>query len=130
MNWKLAICLLIVTPVIFVIVFRFRKSVAPKHALLREKLAGMNTEAQENISGNRVVRAFAREGYEINKFDKANKDFEETGINTHMTWLRFFPAVETVANALPVIHLVIGGLNGYIRVKKSCRADNLLNNLG
>ena len=110
MNWKLAICLLIVTPVIFVIVFRFRKSVAPKHALLREKLAGMNTEAQENISGNRVVRAFAREGYEINKFDKANKDFEETGINTHMTWLRFFPAVETVANALPVIHLVIGGI--------------------
>ncbi|MCR4993412.1 MAG: ABC transporter ATP-binding protein/permease [Lachnospiraceae bacterium] len=110
MNWKLAICLLIVTPVIFVIVFRFRKSVAPKHALLREKLAGMNTEAQENISGNRVVRAFAREGYEIDKFDKANKDFEETGINTHMTWLRFFPAVETVANALPVIHLVIGGI--------------------
>ncbi|MBR3484154.1 MAG: ABC transporter ATP-binding protein, partial [Lachnospiraceae bacterium] len=110
MNWKLAICLLIVTPIIFVIVFRFRKSVAPKHALLREKLAGMNTEAQENISGNRVVRAFAREGYEIDKFDKANKDFEETGINTHMTWLRFFPAVETVANALPVIHLVVGGI--------------------
>lgn len=110
MNWKLAICLLIVTPIIFVIVFRFRKSVAPKHALLREKLAGMNTEAQENISGNRVVRAFAREGYEIDKFDKANKDFEETGINTHMTWLHFFPAVETVANALPVIHLVVGGI--------------------
>ena len=110
MNWKLAICLLIVTPIIFVIVFRFRKSVAPKHALLREKLAGMNTEAQENISGNRVVRAFAREGYEIDKFDKANKDFEETGINTHMTWLRFFPAVETVANALPVTHLVVGGI--------------------
>jgi ATP-binding cassette subfamily B protein len=84
--------------------------VAPKHALLREKLAGMNTDAQENISGNRVVRAFAREDYEIDKFDKSNKDFEETGINTHMTWLRFFPAVETIANALPVIHLVIGGI--------------------
>ena len=110
MNWKLAICLLIVSPIIFLVVFRFRKSVAPKHKLLREKLASMNTEAQENISGNRVVRAFAREGYEIDKFDKANKDFEETGINTHMTWLRFFPAVETIANALPVIHLLIGGI--------------------
>ena len=110
MNWKLAICLLIVSPIIFLVVFRFRKSVAPKHKLLREKLASMNTEAQENISGNRVVRAFAREGYEVDKFDKANKDFEETGINTHMTWLRFFPAVETIANALPVIHLLIGGI--------------------
>ena len=110
MNWKLATCLLIVSPIIFLIVFRFRKSVAPKHKLLREKLASMNTEAQENISGNRVVRAFAREGYEIDKFDKANKDFEETGINTHMTWLKYFPAVETIANALPVIHLLIGGI--------------------
>ncbi|MBR6474062.1 MAG: ABC transporter ATP-binding protein [Lachnospiraceae bacterium] len=110
MNWKLAICLLIVSPIIFVIVFRFRRSVAPKHKLLREKLASMNTEAQENISGNRVVRAFAREGYEVDKFDKANKDFEETGINTHMTWLKYFPAVETIANALPVIHLLIGGI--------------------
>ena len=110
MNWKLAICLLIVSPLIFAIVFKFRRSVAPKHALLREKLAGMNTDAQENISGNRVVRAFAREDYEIKKFDKANKDFEDTGINTHMTWLKFFPAVETIANALPVIHLVIGGI--------------------
>ena len=109
MNWKLALCLLGVSPLIFVIVFKFRRSVAPKHALLREKLAGMNTDAQENISGNRVVRAFAREDYEIEKLDKANRDFEETGINTHMTWLRFFPAVETIANILPVIHLVIGG---------------------
>ena len=110
MNWKLAICLLLVSPLIFAIVFRFRKSVAPKHALLREKLAGMNTDAQENISGNRVVRAFARENYEIEKFDKSNKDFEETGINTHMTWLKYFPAVETIANILPVIHLIIGGI--------------------
>ncbi len=110
MNWRLALCLLIVSPLICVIVFRFRRSVAPKHALLREKLAGMNTDAQENISGNRVVRAFAREDYEIGKFDKANKDFEETGINTHMTWLKYFPGVETIANALPVIHLIIGGL--------------------
>lgn len=110
MNWRLALCLLIVSPLICVIVFRFRRNVAPKHALLREKLAGMNTDAQENISGNRVVRAFAREDYEIGKFDKANKDFEETGINTHMTWLKYFPGVETIANALPVIHLIIGGL--------------------
>ena len=43
------------------------------HAKLREKLAQMNTYAQENISGNRVVKAFAREAYEIEKFDRANK---------------------------------------------------------
>ena len=59
-NVKLALCIVTIAPLIFFIVFRFRKMVAPMHASLRERLAGMNTDAQENISGNRVVRAFAR----------------------------------------------------------------------
>ena len=48
-DWKLAITVLMLSPFIFLIIFRFRKNVAPKHKLLREKLAGMNTDAQENI---------------------------------------------------------------------------------
>ena len=54
---RLALCVLSISPLIFVIVFRFRRKVAPMHKALREKLAGMNTDAQENISGNRVVKA-------------------------------------------------------------------------
>lgn len=42
------------------IIYLFKNKVAPMHAKLREKLAQMNTYAQENISGNRVVKAFAR----------------------------------------------------------------------
>ena len=65
MNWKLALCMLIIAPLIFLIIVLFKNNVAPKHRLLREKLAVLNTAAQENISGNRVVKAFAREPYEI-----------------------------------------------------------------
>ena len=71
------------------------------HAKLREKLAQMNTYAQENISGNRVVKAFAREAYEIEKFDRANKDYAETNKETSMVWLKFFPYVESIANLMP-----------------------------
>lgn len=71
-NWKMALCLLVISPFVFWIICLFRNRVAPMHALLREKLAQMNTYAQENISGNRVVKAFAREDYEIWKFDRAN----------------------------------------------------------
>ena len=110
MDWKLALSLLLVSPLIFVIIFKFKRTVQPKHALLREKLAGMNTYAQENISGNRVVKAFAREDYEINKFDTANTDFRETQVDTHNTWLKYYPYVESVADILPVILLVVGGL--------------------
>lgn len=110
MSWKLALSLLVVSPLILIIILVFKSKVKPLHALLREKFASMNTDAQENISGNRVVKAFAREDYEIEKFDKANVDYRETGKTTHMTWLTFFPYVETIVNILPVILLVVGGI--------------------
>ena len=118
-NVKLALCIVTIAPLIFFIVFRFRKMVAPMHASLRERLAGMNTDAQENISGNRVVRAFAREEYEKEHFDKTNQAYRDTNIKTQKVWLKFFPFVECIANALPVILLLVGGLfiiNGEISV--------------
>ena len=107
---KLALCTVSIAPLIFIIVLRFRKKVGPMHKALREKLAGMNTDAQENISGNRVVKAFAREEYEKKKFDSSNKDYRDTNMETQMVWLKFFPFVELIANALPVILLLVGGV--------------------
>ena len=51
----MALCLLVIAPFVFWIIYLFRNKVAPMHALLREKLSQMNTCAQENISGNRCV---------------------------------------------------------------------------
>lgn len=110
MNWRLALSVLIVSPIIFFIIVLFKKHVQPMHALLREKFANMNTDAQENISGNRVVKAFAREDHEIEKFDKTNIEYRETNKQTNMVWLKFFPYVETCADALPVILLLVGGI--------------------
>ncbi|MBQ6408714.1 MAG: ABC transporter ATP-binding protein [Butyrivibrio sp.] len=110
MDWQLAFCLLIVAPLIFFIIYVFKLLVAPMHALLREKLAYMNTVAQENIAGNRVVKAFAREDYEIEKFDDCNSDYRDTNKKTARVWLRFYPFVETLANLLSVILLLAGGL--------------------
>lgn len=109
MDWKLAFSLLIVAPLIFFIIYVFKLLVAPMHALLREKLANMNTIAQENIAGNRVVKAFAREDFEIEKFDDCNTDYRDTNKKTAGVWLKFFPFIETLANLLAVILLLVGG---------------------
>lgn len=109
MSVKLAIAVLLITPIIFIIIVQFKQKVAPMHALLRERFADLNTNAQENIFGNRVVKAFAREEFEIEKFDKVNTDYRETNTETSMVWLKFFPYVETCADALPVILLLVGG---------------------
>ena len=109
-DWQLGLCLLVLTPVIFLLVYRFRRRVKPMHEELRERFAGMNTDAQENISGNRVVKAFAREQLEMDKFDRANRAYRDTNTRTQMTWLRYYPAVEGFADLLPVILLLVGGL--------------------
>ena len=67
----MALLLLAVTPFIFGVVVLLDKKAKPVYVDLREKLSQMNTDAQENISGNRVVKAFAREDYEMEKFQKA-----------------------------------------------------------
>ena len=109
MDWLLALCMLAIAPLIFLIIILFKNRVAPQHRTLREKLSRMNTAAQENIAGNRVVKAFARENYEIEKFDACNKDYAETNKKTALTWLVYFPYVETLANLMPVVLLAVGG---------------------
>lgn len=110
MNWKMAISILIISPFVFGIIVLFKNQVGPMHAKLREKLAQMNTFAQENISGNRVVKAFAREDYEISRFDKANSDYRDTNKATGMVWLKFYPYVESIAHLMPVVLLAVGGV--------------------
>ena len=110
MDPRLALSILAISPFIMLIIVLFRNKVAPRHKELREKLSHLNTAAQENISGNRVVKAFAREDYEIHKFDQCSVDYAQTNKKTAMTWLDYFPYIETFANLMPVVLLVVGGL--------------------
>lgn len=106
----MALCLLALTPLIFIISGIFRKDVGPKYVDLRERLSKLNTAAQENISGNRVVRAFAREDYEIDRFREKNTEYNEANKTASLTWLKYFPYIETTAQGLTVVQLVAGGI--------------------
>lgn len=110
MDWRLALCMFAIAPFIFLIIILFKNKVAPRHKALREKLAEMNTIAQENISGNRVVKAFARENYEIEKFGESNTSYSQTNQKTALTWLTYYPYVESFANLMPVVLLLVGGI--------------------
>ncbi len=106
----MAICMLALCPIIFIIMALFRKNVAPLHSNLRESLSEMNTAAQENISGNKVVKAFAREEYEKERFDKKSKQYSDANRKTAFMWLKYFPMVEGCANGLTVVLILCGGL--------------------
>ncbi len=118
-DWLMALCMIALTPIIFAISIAFKKVVGPKYVVLRDKLSTMNTGAEENISGNRVIKAFAREDYEIERFEKQNMDYSIANKDAALTWLSYFPFIEITAQSLSVVQLIAGGIfviNGRITV--------------
>ena len=109
-NWELTLLLIVITPVLLVITKFFSKHVRPRFVFMREKLSEMNTAAQENIAGNRVVKAFAREEYEKERFEKKNQAFMDSNLRINKLWLTFFPMIELLVNAIQLVTVFVGGL--------------------
>ena len=109
-NWKLTLLLIVITPVLLLITKLFSKNVRPRFVFMREKLSDMNTAAQENIAGNRVVKAFAREEYEKDRFEKKNRAFMDSHLRINKLWLTFFPMIELLVNAIQLVTVFVGGL--------------------
>ena len=105
----LTLILLAITPLIYFVTTRYSKKVRPLYHDLRERLSELNTSAQENIAGNRVVKAFAREDYEIQKFDEKNREYKKANLKAALTWLNYYPAIEGLAQSLSVVTLLVGG---------------------
>ena len=109
-NWKMTMLLIVITPILLLISKMLRKRVRPRFVFMREKLSEMNTAAQENIAGNRVVKSFAREEYEKERFEERNKAFMESHLKINKVWLTFFPMIEMLVNAIQLVTVFVGGL--------------------
>lgn len=110
MSVGLTLCMVAVTPVIAFLSFFYVRRIRPIYGNLREKLSLLNTAAQENIAGNRVVRAFAREDYEIEKFDRCSRDFRKANLVAAYKWQAFSPVIDLFCQILSVIMILAGGV--------------------
>ena len=109
-NWKLTLLLIAITPVLLMITKLFSKHVRPRFVAMRDRLSDMNTAAQENIAGNRVVKAFAREEYEKERFEEKNQAFMDSHLRINKLWLTFFPMIELLVHAIQLVTVFVGGL--------------------
>ena len=109
-NWQLTLCLTAITPCILFLARRYRKIIRPRFVLLREKLTNLGTVVTENIDGNRVVKAFAREEHEIRNFEKHNTEFRDVSCSNALIVARYQPFLELLSNLLAIITLIVGGL--------------------
>ena len=107
---ELTVSLLAVVPVLGITSYFYTKKVAPIYRSIRNCFAQLNIDAQENIEGNRVVKAFAREDYEIKKFESASLKYKEENLKASYEWQKVVPIIEFLAQSLTFITLLVGGI--------------------
>lgn len=105
-----ALCILALTPFIFIIRRKLSRYAGPAYRQVRECSSALNTAAQENISGNRVVKAFAREDFEKEKFRKRDEQYRSANIKAAYVWLKYQPFIDVIAGSLSVVLLLVGGI--------------------
>jgi ATP-binding cassette subfamily B protein len=110
MNWRFALCMIALTPLIFLATYVYRGKVRGIYKELRRRLSKLNADAQENIEGNRVVKAFANEAFEIEKFNAKSDAFRVQNLGAQYIWLRFFPIIEGLSQSTAVTTLLFGGV--------------------
>ncbi len=100
----------VLSPFILFISFRLARTIHPAFKEIREQFARLNTMVQENISGNRIVKAFARETYEIHKFDQENEGFKAANLAAAKAQEDNLPFLEAFASLFNVIVMGVGGV--------------------
>lgn len=102
--------LLAITPITGILAVRLSGTVRPAFSAIREQFARLNSVVQENISGNRVVKAFAQEEYEIYKFSRENSGFRDSNIRASRIWEKYLPVMDAMAGLLSVQIILVGGI--------------------
>ncbi|BFP55468.1 ABC transporter ATP-binding protein [Streptomyces griseus] len=98
LDVPLSAVLLAVVPVLGVSVGLIVRKMGPLFRTMQERLDGVNRVLREQITGNRVIRAFVRDGYEEKRFRGANTELTDVSVATGRLMALMFPTVMTVVN--------------------------------
>lgn len=122
-NVKLALCMLFVLPFTALATVRQSKEVRPTFTRIRNRFSSLNSFVQENVSGNRVVKAFAKEDFEIEKFNKENDAYLEAQLASSRVWMKYLPMFEVLSYLLNVVLMFYGG---YMVIQEEITIGNLV----
>lgn len=108
-NAELSIIFLVAVPILLFILIWVGKIGRPRFALMLKKYDKMNASVQENVTGVRVVKAFVREEYEKEKFDKAADDLQKTQVFAQKLFTLIGPVQMFIMWTCAILLLILGG---------------------
>lgn len=122
-DWRLALALACVTPFLFLLTRALATHAHPLFFAIRNSLADLNSMVEENIEGNRVVKAFVREPFETEKFDAHNDDYMQRNMDLAMNSRKYMPWLDGLGFALQLITL---GFGGFLVIQGNMTLGNLV----
>lgn len=109
LNVSFGLVLLVGLPLQLIILFIFLKKASPLFGKVQSRLDRVNSVVQENVTGARVVKAYVREDYEIDRFTQANEALVATNLKVQKLMSLMMPIMMIIMNFSVVAIIIIGG---------------------
>ena len=110
LNMEFGIIIACALPFVAVCVVYFIAKANPKFTVLHKKLDKVNNVMQENVSGARVVKAYVKEDYETERFEKANNELVSTQLDVLLLLSYMTPIMNIILNLSVVAVIKVGGI--------------------
>ena len=108
-NLKFGVIIVVALPIEILIMFVFLKLVVPLFGKIQKELDQVNIVVHENVTGARVVKAFSKEEYELNRFVSSNDQYTETLLTVNKYSALLMPLLTMIVYAAQVTIYYIGG---------------------
>jgi len=118
-HWQLTLITLATMPLLVYTAIRFESRIHPQFQLMRQAMSNLTTAVQENITGVRTIKSFAREPFEVDKFMIRSDEYKNNQIGAAYIFSRYFPFMEIFSLLCVVSLLFVGGnlvINGTISI--------------
>jgi len=118
-EWRLTLIIYSFLPLLVWYAILKRKKMTSAFRAVRKRIANVNAQLENSISGIRVAKSFTNEEYEIEKFNEGNREFNSSREFAYKAMAEFFAGIFFLSNILNIITLSVGGFfvyRGYINI--------------
>ncbi len=118
-EWRLTLIIYSFLPLLIWYATLKRKKMTAAFRSVRKRIANVNAQLENSISGIRVAKSFTNEEYEIEKFNEGNREFNSSREFAYKVMAEFFAGIFFLSNILNIITLSVGGFfvyRGYINI--------------
>ncbi len=115
-EWRLTLVLFAFIPLMIIFVIKRRNRMEDTFRQVRKKIANVNAQLENSISGVRVAKSFTNEEYEIEKFSEGNMEFSAARKESYKVMAEFMSGMGIIQNVLNLVVISVGGYLVYEKV--------------